>query len=298
MGTFWERNRRYTLEASILIVAVALLLTGTVGAIAHTRANSVPSGTQDKVFEGTTAPPVSREHVSAYLIGDSLTAGTGASSQSRQFGPLAAARLGWDLTIDGIGGSGFLNKGVAPEGKAEGEVDRSLPTRVDELAAAAPKIVIVAAGRNDIYSDPELVRSAMSTFFDEVRVALPEAKIVTVGTWRWDTTSEAQLSDAVAQLDSMLQEMTARVGGTFIPSRTFLAVDDSNAATLLYDDGFHPNDAGYALIAESLAESLYEAGLPLGPEIWRETALHSNKFEDVLAGGFESTELIEGPTPG
>jgi lysophospholipase L1-like esterase len=271
-----------------------MVVIAVVAGFALIQAKPLASDTGMAAYTATAPPEVTRGIVDAYIVGDSFVAGTGAMTSKEHLGEQLHSYLNWDVTVDAVGGSGFVNKGVPPEGKAEGEVDRSLPTRIDALVAAAPDVLIVAAGRNDIYISPRTVKPVIDTYFDQVRAALPDTKIIVVGAWHWDTTNEQPLAASCAAVDVMLEQASARIGANFVPSSALAQVDDTTAATALFWDAFHPAPTTYVAMGKALAVAAVAAGAPRGPERWRETAFNSNEFRDY----FDPLFGIDAPVQG
>lgn len=206
-----------------------------------------------------------------------MTAGAGAG-EGQGFPSAVRSILNWNMHVDGVGGSGFAAAGIQPEGSTD-PVDQSFITRLPEIVAAAPSIVVIAGGRNDMYGSPEDVVPHIDRFYQSLRSELPEVRIVTITPWQWDTADDAGWSDEIDELNLALEAATTAVGGIYIDSRSALTpiVDGAN---LLSSDGWHPNAAGYSQIGADLARIFVASGLPRGPERWRETAFKSGEWTD------------------
>lgn len=269
--------------AVLAAAAVAIGVPLAAGAIAPPSA----SPGESTRWVDSSPPPTTRPKVIAYLIGDSITAGNG---QGHRYGDRLQTVLNWSMTIDGVGATGFVAKGFDPNDGTPVE-DRSFPTRLQKIIDAKPDIVIIAGGRNDVYSGRDGVPEAIANFYTTLRAGLPDAKIVTISPWLWDTTTDRPYTDGVKRVDALLAEASASVDGTYIDSRTAVTpFTDADLKTLLSDDGFHPNDDGYARMADELARALVKAGIPRGPEKWTETGFHTNEWYDPTDAVFTSAQ--------
>lgn len=237
-------------------------------------------------FEASTPPPVTRERVSAYFIGDSLAAGTGAKP-GQSFPNVTGRVMNWAVTTDAIGGSGYTGVGLQPDDATE-ELDRSFPTRLDDVIEAEPDVVIVAGGRNDRYTALEDVGPVAREYLEDMRAGLPDAEIVVLSPFLWHTSSELMWVENTQILTDELEEIAADVDAVFIDTHAeFRVVDDSTRDTLYADDGGHLTTEGYKILAHQLARSLVEHGLERGPERWQQTGFQTGKWVDPSDHVFE-----------
>lgn len=275
------------------LLGVALVATGTMVWQALQPA-PVPRDSSVRLEEST-PPPVTRAVVEAYIIGDSITAG-GPPGKGWSYGYTIQKLLNWSVTIDGEGATGFVSKGPEPEEGSTPAVDRSFPTRLGDIIAADPDVVIVAGGRNDIYTGRANVAATINTFYRDLRAQLPNAQIVTISPWLWDTTSEQKFAEGVDDVTSITRTATEAVGGLFIDSReVFTPITDADLDILLLEDRFHPNDKGQAQIGSELTRVLVAGGLPRGPELWRERSAFSNDWYDTTDKFFADGALPAAP---
>lgn len=204
---------------------------------------------QDRLARGaaeaasfTPAPLATRaaeESTTAAFLGDSYTEGAG-STQDRlsRWTTLAARELGWDEKNFGIGGTGYV----------QGE---NYLSRVDEVIAANPDIVVVSGGRNDVSAPLVEVQANATEMFAALREGLPEATIIAVSPW-WDA---SEPPNELTAIRDAVEDAVADANGVFVDAGQPLA----GQSALLSDDGVHPNNSGYDALAEAVIPLLNEA---------------------------------------
>ncbi|MFK8252217.1 SGNH/GDSL hydrolase family protein [Ancylobacter terrae] len=112
------------------------------------------------------------------ILGDSFVEGTGASLGSggktrNSFTWQAARRLGVEnLVVSGWGGTGFLNNG---------STKKTFRQRINDITRHNPDGVIVMGGQNDGGYAGAGLQTEVTTFFSELRAALPNAVITFMG---------------------------------------------------------------------------------------------------------------------
>ncbi|MCP2047869.1 UNVERIFIED_ORG: lysophospholipase L1-like esterase [Paenarthrobacter nicotinovorans] len=219
------------------------------------------------------------------MIGDSIVSGASIGKPERLLGAQMAQRMNWDFIRDGFGGSGYVAKGNQPDQGPS--VDQAFQTRLPNLIKADPDVVIIAGGRNDMYFPIDDVEAAAVKFLSDIRAALPDSKIVTIGGWRWKTTQEARWVDTQAEMSQVLRAATEKVGGVYVDPAVDLApITDELSGSMLAADLFHPTEDGHAYLGRDLAYELVERGLPRGPEIWKPKGLSTGEFEDATDAYF------------
>lgn len=204
------------------------------------------------VFAATTAQPrlepeTFTPHTGAdftiAVIGDSWAAGAGSDSNTTfsSYGALAARELGVRGVIFGIRGTGFTTTSTA------GGVYRQ---RLARVAAAEPDLVVVQGSVNDARQSPaDVVGAASRQVFEDLRELLPGSVIVALGPMNAPITLPQQTDESSAAIRE-----SARAAGVH-----FIDPDAEGWLPLtstLFSDGLHPNQAGYDLIADRLAEAL------------------------------------------
>jgi lysophospholipase L1-like esterase len=184
-------------------------------------------------------------------IGDSITAGSGASDrQSRSYPAVLAALLGerYEVKNFGIGGRTLLKNGDRPYWVED---------FFGESQAWRPDIVVVKLGTND--SKPQNwdthgaefeadLRQMLTTYRDlpnrpKVYVCFP-ARIA-------DNRMGIRESVVAAEIIPIISRVAAETGVSVIDLHTTLY-----QAPHLLPDGVHPNDLGYVLLARDVYERI------------------------------------------
>lgn len=169
-------------------------------------------------------PPSARGPWVAF--GDSLTSGVGASEGS-DYPSLLAAKVGVQI----------INKGVP------GSTTQDALSRVDEVAAIEPRVVLLCLGGND-----GLRRMSASTMTQNLSQMIDyfQAKgsfVVLIGV------RSASFRDTNK---SLFKKLAADKGALHIPN----ILDGVLHKPSLMHDYIHPNDAGYQAIADRLHDEL------------------------------------------
>jgi lysophospholipase L1-like esterase len=187
--------------------------------------------------------------ISLAILGDSLACGLGASKcdagmTQRLYQRLRAERPG----------SSFSNYGVPHS--TMGDVLRH---QVPQLRGKKADVVLLIAGANDLrYTlDTIVFARRFRALLDAVHAAAPHAIVVVGGMPDVTQTAgvpwllKAPVMRMCRRMNSMMRSIVAERGDHFIDMFAFTNAPLSGCAgSLLCEDGYHPNDDGYAEIAE------------------------------------------------
>ncbi|MCZ4518044.1 SGNH/GDSL hydrolase family protein [Rhodococcus ruber] len=219
--------------AGVAAITLAVLLVGYGAVVASTRENPSVS---DATF--TAAPNVERK--SAAFLGDSYTSGSGAST-GKGYAWQASQRMCWNRGNFGEGSTGYTNAG--PEGSGK----RIYFDRVADVVASSPDVVIVQGSTND-YDEAQVYTESTRTF-EALKAALPGTPIYVVG----PLMPPESVPTLVGAARAALIRSTAEQGLPFIDplAENWVPTDSDNWA-----DGFHPNDTGHTIIADSLSRDI------------------------------------------
>ena len=182
------------------------------------------------------------------VIGDELAAGEGASSPAKGFARLLADQLDAPYAVDGRPDTGYVARGGEPG------VDDSFPARVKRIAERGgpdPDLVVVEGGHEDYAASPGELREAVEQVARRVEKAWPQAQLVLMGSTRAFPESRV--------LEPVHREIRAGAEAAGVPFVDPVAegwIDADNTDEVISGDLFHPNDAGHALLAERLLESV------------------------------------------
>lgn len=186
--------------------------------------------------------------LSMVVLGDSLAYGLGASKEEHGLAQRIFAALRGERP-----GSTFANYSVPHS--TMGDVLRH---QVPQLRRAQADIVLLIAGANDLrYSrNPFVFARRFRALLDAVYAAAPQAMIVAGGMPDVAQTIAVPplLKPAIARLCSRLNESMRKIveehDHCFFDLFAYTNAPLQTGIVYLCDDGYHPNDVGYAEISE------------------------------------------------
>jgi lysophospholipase L1-like esterase len=221
-----------------LIVAAALCLILAIGvAVALT----------SKPADDTAGQPSTGTGTRVAFYGDSYTLGTGASSPEKRWSTIVSRERNWNEFNPSVNGLGFVTNRAEFDGN-------DLPELIIE---SDPEIVIVTMGLNDNFSydfQATDIRAQIAAGFERLKSALPDARFIVVEPF-WYTDERPTSVDVIG---GWVENAAASIGADYIPgaSRWIEGHPEWMAA-----DGLHPNDEGYAAMAERMDAELTKLGL-------------------------------------
>lgn len=176
-------------------------------------------------------------------LGDSMTQGIGASAPDRGWVGQLSTRLaddGWPHRLVNLSVTGARVADV---------LDGQLPA-LQAIAAqeGAPALVTVVAGSNDVVSPR--YRGGLAERFEALLDALPEGSVVM---------NLPNPHREARRLDELIRERAATGRVVLADMRAF---GPRSWRRMLAPDFFHPNDRGYAAMADVVGRALAGAGLP------------------------------------
>ncbi|SDO31216.1 Lysophospholipase L1 [Microbacterium sp. ru370.1] len=234
---------------SLGVVLAASVLFGLVAC-----ADPGPAPTSPSAAPADTTAPADGPVVSFY--GHSYTRGTGASSSERRWSTIVSAERGWQEINRSENGLGFVNRRDSMLGGLD-----DIPALV---IADDPDIVFVTMGLNDNFSydtRADDIHTRIDSDLERLRDGLPEARIVVVEPF-WYTDDRPASVDVIA---GWVDDAAARIGADHISGASHWL--DGHYATAqvswMAADGLHPNDIGYAVMAERMDAALRALDPPL-----------------------------------
>jgi hypothetical protein len=163
----------------------------------------------------------------------------------------AAATLGWkEPQVRGFPGTGYVTAS-----KINGVAQPAYRENIGQfLTGTHYRVVVVAGGNNDAVArfSPALFRAAVRSTLHQVRLSLPEAKLVVLGPY-------SPNGSGYAAQRIIEREEAKAVGAMFIDGVAqgwFLGQQ-----SLISKDGFSPNDAGQAYLGVRVAADLKRLAL-------------------------------------
>ncbi|WP_166785098.1 SGNH/GDSL hydrolase family protein [Cryobacterium sp. Hz7] len=222
-------------------IAAAVLLAGAV-ALAMLAQSGVLGRGLGEADPGPAARGPGETVVAFY--GDSYTRGTGGSATDKRWSTIVSAERDWTEVNPSRNGLGFVNQ-------------RREDDLIDQVIAARPDIVISTMGLNDNFSMPsraDEIEAAITRDFETIRAALPEARLIVVEPF-WYT---EERPDSVEQIIGWVQAAALGADADYISGASYWL---DGHPEWMADDGLHPNDAGYAALAERMDAALAALGL-------------------------------------
>jgi lysophospholipase L1-like esterase len=193
---------------------------------------------------------------SVYVLGDSVAAGQGAIDGAHGFPHTMATRLGWTLTLDGVGGTGYTSPGSNAPFYGD-------PSRLNPLIAAACDYVMIQGGEVVDVPTVALTATEATRICQAILAAQPATKIILLG---WLMPVSIAASTPWLQWSAGMGAVAASVGGRFIDplalgwltgsGRSGTPAGDGNADAYRGPDGTHPAQAGHDYLGTRVAFAL------------------------------------------
>jgi lysophospholipase L1-like esterase len=183
-------------------------------------------------------------------LGDSITYGIGSATSSSYRVGLRRKLVNAGLAVDFVGSQ---RSGSGTDRENEGHPGWTIAQLSDNvtgwLAAYRPDVVLVHAGTNDLKQNAAVVGAPgrLAALIDRIHAARPSAQVF--------VQQLVSSSDATVQvrIDAFNAALPAAVAGK---GSWLHLVDQSGVEGTMLRDDLHPNDAGYAQMADNLYASL------------------------------------------
>ncbi|WP_285136510.1 SGNH/GDSL hydrolase family protein [Microbacterium sp. lyk4-40-TSB-66] len=202
------------------------------------------------------APALDADAPVVSFYGDSYTRGTGASSPEKRWSTIVSAERGWREINRSENGLGFVNR------------RSSMGAGLNDIPALVidddPDIVFVTMGLNDNFSYDRAaddIRAAIDSDLRRLRDGLPDARIIVVEPF-WYTDDRPASVDVIA---GWVETAADRIGADHIDGASHWLDGhySTSADSWMASDGLHPNDTGYAYMAERMDAALRAFDPPL-----------------------------------
>lgn len=223
----------------------AIIAAGTVAAVgflAVAAARPVPPSLAAP--EAYTIETTERERMTATVIGDSYSTGTGSVREAGGYVDEVKRRMCWAVTLNAEGGTGYTNSGPPGDGK------QTYPQRAGVVSSS--DVVLVQGSLNDIGATTTELAAAVNATLDTVAKRSPSARVVLIGpanTPRYGTQTE-RVRDVLSQVASRRDiEFIDPIAGRWLGRGSFAA------------DGVHPSQDGHDAFAAQLISQLRALGL-------------------------------------
>ena len=180
------------------------------------------------------------------IFGDSWTYGSAAALPTLGYAYVLGERLGWDTTVDGVRGSGYLKPGL--DGGAYGERIAALDPALD------PDLVIIEGSINDRRLPATGYREAVTAAWDALAALYPSASVVVLG----PAPQVLPLEESTARIDADLSALAAERGWWYVSPIAEEWITPENYAEVIDTTigRYHPSTDGHAYLASRLAGDL------------------------------------------
>jgi lysophospholipase L1-like esterase len=180
------------------------------------------------------------------IFGDSWTYGSAAALPTLGYAYVLGERLGWETTVDGVRGSGYLKPGL--DGGAYGERIAALDPALD------PDLVIIEGSINDRRLPATGYQEAVTAAWDALAALYPSATIVVLG----PAPQVLPVEETTARIDADLSSLAAARGWWYVSPISDEWITPENYAEVIDTaiGRYHPSTGGHAYLATRLAESL------------------------------------------
>jgi lysophospholipase L1-like esterase len=179
------------------------------------------------------------------FYGDSYTLGTGASSNAMRWSTIISEQRGWNEFNPSVNGLGYVRN-------RNPNFDLT-----DRVIASEPDIVFITMGLNDNFAydyAADEIRVAITTDFTKLTTELPDARFIVVEPF-WYTDSRPA---SVEIIIGWVKDAAAAIGAEYIAGSSHWI---EGHPEWMAEDGLHPNDEGYAEIAQRMDAELGKLGL-------------------------------------
>ena len=180
------------------------------------------------------------------IFGDSWTYGSAAALPTLGYAYVLGDRMGWETTVDGVRGSGYLKPGL--DGGSYGERIAALDPALD------PDLVIIEGSINDRRLPATGYREAVTAAWDALAALYPSASIVVLG----PAPQVLPVQETTARIDADLSALAAARGWWYISPIAQEWITPDNYADVI-DSAIgrdHPSTGGHAYLATKVAEAL------------------------------------------
>jgi lysophospholipase L1-like esterase len=179
------------------------------------------------------------------FVGASYTAGLGAHPRTDGYAYLVGRYLGRRVDIDAVPGSGFVNPGPRHQGTFADRIAR-LPAGLD------PAVVVLQGGRNDSGRSERVLRDAVLKTVSIARHRFPHAQLAILG----PIPAALPVTARVRDVESLLQQVARSQHVIFIDAIAQGWITPRDVHRFAGPVPGHPNNAGYAFIAQRVAADL------------------------------------------
>jgi len=188
------------------------------------------------------------------VFGDSWTYGMAATQPTGGYAYRLSSIGGWQVTVAGEPGSGYLKPGWW--GRTFGERLETIDASVD------PDLIVLQGSINDRRQPAAGYRDAVTEAWDTVSERFPDAQVLVLG----PAPQVLPVQKATARIDSDLAALAAERGWPYVSPIGEDWITEANYAEVIDSSDFgrdHPSDDGHRYLAEKVAAAIR----PLLPQV-------------------------------
>ena len=239
-----ERVRRAWGVAALAVAVAAVCLLAAWRPWAGSAPVSAESAGDAALGTADVRPLSIPEDARVLVFGDSWTWGQSAVDRTRGYAYVLGRERGWNVTVDGVRGSGYLRPGI--DGGTFGERIAALDPALD------PDLVILQGSINDRREDLRGLGAAVQSAWDALSDLYPDASVVVFG----PAPHVLPVEQPVSRIDRELAELAALRGWNYLSPIAEQWITDRNYRRVIDADDLHPSTAGHAYLALRLARDL------------------------------------------
>lgn len=238
--------RRHQALKNVALVVLAVIVIVVIGLA--TRSKHAPTVSSPQPTFTPTATKSAKP--SSLWIGDSYTAGTGATDQAHAESCLTATAMAWTCDLDAEGGTGYIANGHTNSPTFQPLMKR---LAADKANYVGESVIVVDAGRND--PSTSATTNAARKYLTALRSDFPRARLVLIDPYFMTSTAAPNPA-----LDALYKARAATLHAVVIDP---LAEGWINAASakLTISDHVHPDPSGHQYLARHLAAEFKRLGL-------------------------------------
>ncbi len=187
------------------------------------------------------------------IVGDSYTRGSGSYDGQHGWAQDITADLGWDATIDGVGGSGYVT------GASMRASHYTYAARLRMHAELEPQLVIVQGSQNDFLAGTtrDGLQHAVERTLRLAQQQWPDAVVVAIG-----PSAPQPRALATAEISAAVGAGARAAGVPYLDALDEQWFTRANSAGFDTPDNQHLNDAGYQYLADRIAGALTTLATP------------------------------------
>lgn len=237
------------MSVGVLLAAVAVVVGLAAGSIDRITSQAAYTPPPASMF-GATAPPSPSAFAvppgsRVLVFGDSYTAGYGAEPATEGYAYKLATLTEWNVEVEGIGSTGYLNAGNDNQG--------TFKQRLDSLEYGDEfDLVILQGGSNDQRVQDRDLSAAIDEVASTIEQRFPSAQLVVVGPVSVGTNA----NEDKKRIDRALRAYTRAQGVYYVSPVGATWFHTSDQPALVNMAVGHPNNEGYTVMAEKLLAAI------------------------------------------